>query len=75
MRRSRIATVILGTFAFFGFIATPAQASPQPLADQAFGLVGATWSKVMPKSLTDSAVAGATQTNGSPQGSQPLNNG
>ncbi|MGD3109607.1 hypothetical protein [Streptomyces sp. YGL11-2] len=69
MRRSRIAAVILGTFAFFGILATPAQASPKPVVDQTFGVVGAIWGGIMPKSTTDSAVTGALQANGSSQGS------
>ncbi|QHC22805.1 hypothetical protein [Streptomyces sp. GS7] len=75
MRPSRITAVILGTFAFFGILATPAQASTEPVVDRAFGLVGAIWGGTMPKSTTDSAVTGALQANGSSQGSQSLNNG
>ncbi|MFI1198540.1 hypothetical protein K2224_18485 [Streptomyces sp. BHT-5-2] len=57
----RIATVILGTVALFGVLATPAQASTAPITDQLVGVVGTLWGSTMPASLTYTAATNAVE--------------
>ncbi|MFE0190044.1 hypothetical protein [Streptomyces sp. NPDC059008] len=57
----RVATVILGTIALFGVLATPAQATTGPAADQAFTLVGHVWGLVAPASVTEHAANAALE--------------
>ncbi|ANZ15022.1 hypothetical protein O1L44_03455 [Streptomyces noursei] len=57
----RIASVIVGTMALFGVLATPAQASTGPIADHALAFVGHVWGAVAPASLTDSAAHAALE--------------
>ncbi|PNE37887.1 MULTISPECIES: hypothetical protein [Streptomyces] len=57
----RIACVIVGTMALFGVLATPAQASSDPIADHALALVGHVWGAVAPSSLTHSAADAALE--------------
>ncbi|MFI6765168.1 hypothetical protein [Streptomyces sp. NPDC050355] len=57
----RVATVILGTLALFGALATPAQATTGPVTDQAFTFIGHVWGLTAPASVTDHAANAALQ--------------
>ncbi len=57
----RVATVILGTLALFGGLATPAQATSGPVTDQAFTVIGYVWGLAAPASVTEHAANAALE--------------
>ncbi|WP_310726686.1 hypothetical protein [Streptomyces sp. N2A] len=57
----RGATVILGTLALFGCLATPSQATTGPVTDQAFTLIGQVWGLAAPARVTEHAANAALE--------------